>query len=209
MTDWILIFLKGFLAGLFIAAPVGPVAVICVKRAIFYGARGGLAAGLGAAFADAFFGAIVGFGVAVVSNWLLDHQEPIRVVGGIILLGLGLQLLLIKEKPVSEEDDVSPMGLFSTFVTTFMLTITNPITILSFFTVFAALGLAQVQLDYTTAGVLVAGVFSGSAFWWIAISGAVMLARGKIGTSWMTTIKKYSGLIIIGFGLYALASVIF
>lgn len=204
MTEWIIIFLKGLIAGLFIAAPVGPVAVLCVKRAMYYGAAGGLAAGLGAAVADALFGAIAGFGVAAVADWLLEHEDAIRFVGGIILIVLGISLLLSKHQ--TREQAVSRMGLFGTFFTTFTLTVTNPITILSFLTVFASLGLASAQLDYTLAGILVAGVFIGSAVWWIAISAIVVLARGRIGFEWMPVIKRWSGVLIIGFGLYAIAT---
>ena len=204
MAEWILILLKGFVAGLFIAAPVGPVALLCVKRAMYYGAAGGLAAGLGAAVADAFFGAIAGFGVAAVSGFLLDHAEQIRLVGGIILVVLGVSLFFSKTKP--SENGTTSRGLVGTFFTTFMLTVTNPITILSFITVFASLGLAGANMNYAEAGILVAAVFLGSAFWWIAISVIVVFARGKIGFEWMPVIKRWSGVLIVGFGIYALVT---
>jgi threonine/homoserine/homoserine lactone efflux protein len=204
MADWIEIFLKGIVAGLFIAAPVGPVALLCIKRAMYYGAAGGLAAGLGAAIADAVFGAIAGFGVAAVSGWLIDHAEPIRGVGGVILIALGIHLFVSRTKP--SENGASSAGLAGTFFTTFMLTLTNPITILSFVTVFASLGLAGVNMDYAEAGILVAAVFLGSAFWWIAISFMVVFARGRIGFEWMPVIKRWAGILIIGFGIYALGT---
>lgn len=204
MADWIEIFLKGIVAGLFIAAPVGPVALLCVKRAMYYGAAGGLAAGLGAALADAVFGAIAGFGVAAVSGWLIEHSEPIRGVGGVILIALGLHLFVSRTTP--SDSGASSAGLAGTFVTTFMLTLTNPITILSFITVFASLGLAGFNMDYAEAGILVAAVFLGSAVWWIAISAIVVLARGRIGFEWMPVIKRWAGILIIGFGIYALGT---
>lgn len=204
MTEWILIFLKGTVAGLFIAAPVGPVAVLCIKRAMYYGAAGGLAAGFGAALADAFFGAVAGFGVAAVSGWLIEHELPIRGIGGIILVVLGGHLFL--SRSAAPDGSATGMGLAGTFATTFTLTLTNPITILSFLTVFASLGLAGAELSYGLAGVLVAGVFFGSAVWWVAISAIVVFARGKIGFEWMPVIKRWSGLLIIAFGSYALVS---
>ena len=206
MADWIIIFVKGLVAGLFIAAPVGPVAVLCIKRAMYYGAAGGLAAGLGAAMADAIFGAVVGFGVAAVSGWLIEHEQAIRGVGGVILVFLGLQLLLSRVKPMEKGATASSAGLLGTFFTTFMLTLTNPITIISFLTVFASLGLAGAQLSYGQAGFLVAGVFIGSGIWWIAISALVVFARGKIGFEWMPVIKRWSGVLIVAFGIYALLS---
>ncbi len=204
MADWIIIFLKGLVAGLFIAAPVGPVAVLCVKRAMYYGAAGGLSAGLGAAMADAVFGAVVGFGVAAVSGWLIEHEQSIRGVGGVILVALGAQLFFSRSKPM--EKGASGAGLAGTFFTTFMLTLTNPITIISFLTVFASLGLASVNLSYGEAGVLVAGVFLGSGVWWIAISAIVVFARGRIGFEWMPVIKRWSGVLIVGFGIWALVT---
>jgi len=204
MAEWILVFLKGLVAGLFIAAPVGPVAVLCVKRAMYFGAAGGLAAGLGAALADAVFGALVGFGVAAVSGWLLAHEEWIRGIGGIILVALGIHLFFSRSQ--GADRNVSSAGLLGTFVTTFMLTLTNPITILSFLTVFASLGLASANLDYALAGILVAGVFIGSGAWWLAISAIVVFARGRIGFEWMPVIKRWSGVLIVGFGIYALVT---
>jgi len=206
MAEWIIIFLKGLVAGLFIAAPVGPVALLCVKRAMYYGAAGGLAAGLGAAVADAFFGALAGFGVAAVSGFLIEHAEPIRLVGGVILIALGVHLFLSKTKPLEKGTAIGSRGLVSTFFTTFTLTLTNPITILSFITVFASLGLAGVNMGYAEAGILVAAVFLGSAVWWIAISAIVVFWRGKIGFEWMPVIKRWSGVLIVGFGIYALVT---
>ncbi|MEO1193010.1 MAG: LysE family transporter [Pseudomonadota bacterium] len=202
MGLWFDIFLKGIVAGLIIAVPVGPVAVICIKRAIYYGVPGGLAAGFGAAVADAFFGAVAGFGIAAVSHFLIEQEHWIRGIGGLILIFLGAAFFLYPGKP--PERGASRAGLAGTFLTTFMLTLTNPITIITFLTIFATLGLAGNPLSYGSAGVLVAGVFLGSALWWVSISMAVLLARGRIGTSWMPQVKRWSGALIFGFGIYAL-----
>lgn len=202
MILWLEIFLKGIAAGMVIAVPVGPVAVICIKRAMYYGLPGGFSAGMGAAIADAFFGAVAGFGIAAISHFLITQEQVIRGVGGLILVVMGILFFFFPGAP--PEKGASRAGLAGTFLTTFMLTLTNPITIITFLTVFASLGLAGTQMSYGAAGVLVAGVFLGSALWWLAISLAVMLARGKVGTAWMPTVKRWSGVLIFGFGIYAL-----
>ncbi|MBC6406360.1 MAG: LysE family transporter [Rhodospirillales bacterium] len=185
-----------------IAIPVGPVAVICIKRAIYYGVPGGISAGMGAAAADAFFGAVAGFGIATVSHFLIQHEHFIRGAGGLILVMLGIVFFLFPGEPPVK--GASRAGLAGTFLTTFMLTLTNPITIITFLTVFASLGLAGQTMNYGTAGLLVAGVFLGSAIWWLGISLTVLLARGRIGVAWMPQVKRWSGLLILTFGIYAL-----
>ncbi len=202
MVLWLEIFLKGIAAGMIIAVPVGPVAVICIKRAIYYGIPGGLSAGMGAAVADAFFGAVAGFGIAAVSHFLIQQEHWIRGIGGLILVVLGVLFFFFPGAP--PQKGASRAGLAGTFFTTFMLTLTNPITIITFLTIFASLGLAGVPLSYGTAGVLVAGVFLGSAIWWLSISLAVLMARGHIGVAWMPQVKRWSGLLIFAFGIYAL-----
>jgi len=204
MTAWLLIFLKGILAGMIIAVPVGPVAVICIKRSIYFGVLGGLSAGFGAAVADAVFGAVVGFGIAAVTQFLAEHESVIQLVGGIILLVLGLVFIL--RPGGAPGDSPSRAGMAGTFLATFTLTMTNPATILTFLTVFSSLGLATANLGYDEAAILVAGVFLGSAIWWVSISLAVLLARGRIGVAWMPRVKRWSGVIVIAFGIYALWS---
>jgi len=201
MILWLEIFLKGIAAGMVIAVPVGPVAVICIKRAMYYGLPGGFSAGMGAAIADAFFGAVAGFGIAAVSHFLITQEVWIRLVGGIALLAIGFLFVFFPGSP--PEKGPSRAGLAGTFLTTFMLTLTNPITIITFLTVFASLGLASAPMSYGAAGVLVAGVFLGSAIWWLSISLAVLLARGKIGTAWMPMMKRWCGVLVFGFGVYA------
>ncbi len=202
MPIWLDIFLKGIAAGLVIAVPVGPVAVICIKRAIYYGIPGGVSAGMGAAIADAFFGAVAGFGIAAVSHFLIAQEHWIRGVGGLILVVLGFLFFFYPGEPPNK--GASRAGLAGTFLTTFMLTLTNPITIITFLTIFASLGLAGAPLSYGAAGFLVAGVFLGSALWWMAISLTVLLARGKIGVDWMPVVKRWCGALIFAFGVYAL-----
>ena len=198
--------LKGLLIGFSIAAPVGPIGVLCIRRTLADGRLAGLLSGLGAASADALYGCVAGFGLTVVSNFLISQQNWIRLVGGLFLIFLGIKTLLAK--PAGEAAQVQKKGLPGAFVSTFLLTLTNPMTILSFTAVFAGLGLASSVGDFSSAGILVLGVFCGSAAWWLLLSGIVGFVREKFNYKVMIWVNRISGLIIVGFGVVALTSLL-
>ena len=198
--------LKGIAAGLLIAAPVGPVGVLCVHRTLAWGRLHGLLSGLGAAVADALFAAIVAFGLGFVSDFLLAQQEWLRLGGGILLLLLGIKNLTSKPPAV---DLAEPRrSLAGDSASAFALTATNPVTIVSFIGVFAALG---VTAQHTTAeaGLLVLGVFSGSAIWWLALSGGVGLMRRVMEAIFLRWVHVISGLLLLLFGIGVLAALAF
>ena len=192
--------------GFSIAAPVGPIGVLCIRRTLAEGRITGLVSGLGAATADAIYGSIAGFGLAFISNFLVSQQVWLRLVGGAFLLYLGIRTLLAK--PSEQAAATHGSGLPGAYASTFLLTLTNPITILSFVAIFAGLGLAGTASHYASAGVLVLGVFIGSAVWWFLLSGGVGLFRDKFNPRALLWVNRISGLIILGFGIFALASVV-
>lgn len=196
--------LKGCVIGVSIAAPVGPIGVLCIRRTLAGGSSAGLVSGLGAASADALYGAVAAFGMTAVSSALVSQREILSLIGGVFLLYLGIKTML--SKPADHAAVVNGRGLFGTFVSTLVLTLTNPMTILSFVAIFAGLGLANAAGDYPSAGLLVLGVFMGSAFWWLALSAGVGLLRSRITVVSMRWVNRISGVIITGFGLVALAS---
>jgi len=208
------LFAKGLAVGLAIAAPVGPVGVLCVRRTLSEGRLVGLSAGLGAAVADAFYGGIAAFGVAAVSGFLLDHLDALRLIGGVILCLLGYRSFHARTSPpaldVSEPDGraarwaAHPGALGGAFGSTFLLTLTNPLTILSFAAIFAGLGLGDAGGDPVLAGLLVLGVFLGSAFWWLGLAVGVGALRRAIGQGLMRRINQASGLMIGAFGIAAI-----
>ena len=201
------LFAKGLLIGLSVAAPVGPIGVLCINRTLSDGARIGFITGLGAAVADGVYGAIAAFGIASVSLFLLDHQDLIRALGGLGLIAIGLQMGL--RKPTERSAATGGVrGLFSAFVSCFLLTLANPATILSFLAIFAALGLADRPGDLTAALIMVLGVFLGSALWWLGLSGAVGMMRHKVGEGVRVWINRISGIVLGAFGLLALASLL-
>jgi threonine/homoserine/homoserine lactone efflux protein len=185
---------------------VGPIGVLCIRRTLADGQASGLVSGLGAATADAIYGCIAGFGLTFISSFLVSQQTWLRLIGGLFLCYLGLKTLLAK--PAEEAAQARGTSLIGAYASTFFLTITNPMTIISFAAIFAGLGLAAASANYVSAGVLVFGVFSGSALWWLLLSGGVGLFRQKFNLSALQWINKLSGVIIAGFGVFALASMI-
>jgi threonine/homoserine/homoserine lactone efflux protein len=196
--------LKGLLIGFSIAAPVGPIGVLCIRRTLAQGRAAGLVSGLGAASADALYGCIAGFGLTFISSLLISQQIWLKLIGGAFLCYLGIRTLLAP--PAERAAATAGMGLLGAYTSTFLLTLTNPTTILSFIAVFAGLGLASMGGDYAAAALLVLGVFAGSALWWLLLSGGVGLLRARFDTRAMRWVNRISGGVITIFGVLALAS---
>lgn len=194
--------LRGLVIGFSIAAPVGPIGVLCIRRTLAEGQASGLVSGLGAATADALYGCVAGFGLTFISKILFGQQIWLRLIGGAFLCYLGLKTFLAR--PAEQVASAQRDGLAGAYGSTFFLTLTNPMTILSFAAIFAGLGVASASGNYLSAGVLVLGVFIGSALWWLILSGGVGLFRAKFSPHGLRWVNRISGVIIIGFGLLAL-----
>jgi threonine/homoserine/homoserine lactone efflux protein len=198
--------LKGVVIGFAIAAPVGPIGILCIKRTLIGGRLSGFYTGLGAALADTIYGCIGAFGLTLISSFLLGIGGWLKGIGGLFLLYLGLKTYL--EKPAKEREDVRELGHLKDFITTFFLTLTNPMTILSYMAILAGLGLAETQGNYTSAGLLVFGVFLGSLAWWLVLAELVTLFRKRVSGKVFLWINRLAGVIIIAFGIYSLYSLI-
>jgi predicted secreted hydrolase/threonine/homoserine/homoserine lactone efflux protein len=194
--------LRGLMIGFSIAAPVGPIGVLCIRRTLSYGRWVGFISGLGAATADALYGSIAAFGLAFLASFLVGQQVLLRLVGGLFLLYLGVRTFLAR--PASHEAQAHGESMPSAYFSTFFLTLTNPLTILSFAAIFAGLGLTSQAENYRSAGLLVAGVFLGSASWWLILSSLADLFRSRMNISAMTWANRISGTIIVLFGAAAL-----
>jgi len=195
-------FLRGLILGFSIAGPVGPIGILCIRRTLAFGRASGLVSGLGAATADAIYGSIAAFGLVFVSNFLVNQQNWIRLVGGAFLCWLGLKTFLAK--PSGQFETTKTTGLFGAYVSTFLLTLTNPMTILSFAAIFAGLGLSAAGGNYNTSLLLVLGVLLGSALWWLTLSTGVGLLRSKFNQTAMRWVNRISGAAIIAFGIFAI-----
>jgi threonine/homoserine/homoserine lactone efflux protein len=200
-----LFFLKSLLIGFSIAAPVGPIGLLCIQRTIAYGRASGLVTGLGAATADGLYGVVAAFGLTTISGFLVGQQFWFRLIGGLFLLYLGARTFLSKSAEKAGSSGHS--SLFSDYASTVFLTITNPMTILSFAAVFAGLGLASTGGNRASAVLMVGGVVLGSTLWWLALSAGVSLVGHKLNRGSLNIISRVSGAILIGFGILALASV--
>jgi threonine/homoserine/homoserine lactone efflux protein len=194
--------ISGIIIGFSIAAPVGPIGVLCIRRTLAEGRRHGLVSGLGAATADAVYGCIAAFGLTFISDVLVQQQLWLRIIGGAFLIFLGVKTILSKpsEKPSSEKRT----GLLTAYGSTFFLTLTNPMTILSFVAIFAGIGLGSTVADYGSAALLVFSVFSGSALWWLVLSGTVGILKKKVTPRVLMWINRTSGAIIVGFAVFIL-----
>lgn len=199
-------FARGLIIGVSIAAPVGPIGVLCIRRTLAEGRVAGFVSGLGAASADAVYGFMAAFGLTFISTFLVDHQSWIRLLGGFFLLYLGVRTL---RAPVSDEGaEVQDRGRLGNYLSIFILTLTNPLTILSFAAVFAGLGVGAASGDYLAAAATVLGVFTGSALWWLTLSVGVSLFRGRVTPRSMAWVNRISGAVIVLFGIAAVASLV-
>ena len=196
--------LKGIAVGIVIAVPVGPVGVMCVRRTIFEGKLAGLVSGLGAATADALFGCIAAFGLTFVSDWLIGYHQWLRVAGGCYLLYLGGSALLA-EPEVKQSSEPDAEGLLRDFLSTFALTLTNPITILVFFGIFSALGFIGEDAIFFRAAILVFGVWFGSLLWWLTLTFGLGSLFRSFEARHLKWINRASGIILFlsGAGLLA------
>jgi threonine/homoserine/homoserine lactone efflux protein len=201
------LFLQGFILGFSIAAPVGPIGVLCIRRTLAQGRLVGFVSGLGAASADMFYGSIAAFGLTAISALLVSKQFILSLVGGGFLLYLGVKTFL--EKPASEPAKAEATGLWGAFVSTLFLTLTNPMTIIAFVAMFAGLGLGRNTDAYVLSAIkIVLGVFLGSATWWLILSQGVGFFRDRFTPRAMLWVNRISGLIIMGFGVAALVSLL-
>lgn len=196
----------GLVIGFSIAAPVGPIGILCIRRTLGEGWRAGLLTGLGAATADAIYGCIAGFGLIFVSRFLVSQQIWLRFFGGLFLSYLGIKTF--RARPADQVSLNKKHNLISAYASTFVLTLTNPMTIISFVAIFAGVGLATGGGDYASATVLVLGVFLGSALWWFILTGTVGILRASSTPHWMQWVNRVSGTVIAGFGILALFSLV-
>ena len=195
-------FLRGLIIGFSIAAPVGPIGVLCIRRTLVQGRISGFVSGLGAATADALYGCVAGFGLTFISSFLIGQQGWFSLIGGAFLLYLGVKTFLAK--PSERSASARGGGLVAAYGSTFFLTLTNPVTILAFAAIFAGLGIAGRAGDYLSAGILVLGVFSGSTAWWFILSTGVGVVRKRFDLQVLRWVNRISGLIILGFGLISI-----
>lgn len=196
------VLIKGLIAGLIISAPVGPVNVLCISRSVEKGFTAGVVSGLGAAAADTIYGGIAGFSVQFVIGFLLREEFWIRLLGGLLLIGIGIHYYFRKPKPKQRRRDSTASH--SDFVTAFLLNLTNPTTVLSFLAVLTVLGLHS-QKTWLQGLTLVGGIFAGAMLWWVTLAAIASRFRGRMTDRTMMWMNRVAGIAIGGFGVVTVA----
>lgn len=195
---------QGILIGLVVAVPVGPLGLLCINRSLMLGAGAGLASGLGVASADALAAGIAALGISLIADFLLAHQFVLRLAGGIFLCILGYRIF--RTEPAAKVPTISANGLLSAYATTFFLTFTNPVTILSFVAIYAGWHVPSLHGRYLATAFLASGVFIGSALWWVILFAGLTLFRWNLSNGFLAWVHRLSGVAIAGFGIVVLLS---
>jgi threonine/homoserine/homoserine lactone efflux protein len=197
-------FLRGVLVGVVIAVPVGPIGILCVRRSILKGPFSGLISGLGAAVADTLFGCVAAFGLTAVAEALIQHQGWLKLGGGTFLCAIGIRS--IATEPKVPRPGATDRGRLGDFMSTFFLTLTNPVTILALAAIFAAVGIVEEDFDLASTSVLVGGVFVGSAAWWLMLTAIAMPLRDRLDPNHLEWVARVAGSLLLASGFYVLAS---
>jgi threonine/homoserine/homoserine lactone efflux protein len=202
----LMLLLRGVVIGFSIAAPIGPIGVLCIRRTLAEGRLSGIASGLGAATADAVYGCVAVLGLTFISSILIDQEVWLRAIGGLFLCYLGIETF--SAKPAQATAPCEMEGLTYAYASTFFLTLVNPMTLLTFTAVIAGLGLTITAEGSEIVMTWVLGVFAGSSLWWLILSGGIGVFREKFDPPKLQWINRFSGAIITGFGLAALLSLV-
>ena len=198
--------LKGMIIGFSIAAPVGPIGVLCIRRTLAEGRAYGFASGLGAATADGFYGTVAALGLTLISSFLIDQANWLHLIGGAYLCYLGIKTF--RSKPAERAAEAKGRGLVGAYTSTLFLTLTNPLTIFAFAAIFAGVG-AEVASGNTFGALnVVLGVFLGSATWWLILVTLTSLFRSRLSTGGLVWVNRVSGVLILGFGAVMLYGLI-
>jgi threonine/homoserine/homoserine lactone efflux protein len=194
-------FIKGLILGFIICVPFGPIGLLCVHRTLMDGKVAGIAAVLGASVVDAIYCAIAGLGVSYISNFLTNERTVLRLAGGIVLIAMGIKIFLTH--PTEKTPEAKGHGLFASFGSSFFLMLTNPLAVLVFTATFSALGIGGWHDAYLSTGMLVAGVFVGSALWAPIFVAGVHLLSPQLTPSQLRLANGIAGVILFGFGVVA------
>src|SRR5258708_1781934 len=194
--------LKGFLIGFAVAAPVGPVGLLTIRRSIVHGKMMGFITGTGAALADAVFGAVAAFGIRAVTDFLTHPANAFELIGGALMIVLGVQAARSLPPAESKVSTETP-NLLGAFGSTLVITLTNPMTILGFIAIFS--GLKQHPYNSLTAVELTLGVFLGSVAWWLLLSHLATWLGNQLNGRGMRWINACAGLGVALLGVWQLA----
>ncbi|NDE90047.1 MAG: lysine transporter LysE [Alphaproteobacteria bacterium] len=200
LLDEISVFTRGLVLGVVIAAPVGPIGLLCIRRTLEKGIFAGLATGFGAAVADVIFAAIAAFGITAALTLLTGMEKEIRFFGGFMLMVMAIRMFL-KKMEIEQTSHRSAAGLLKAFITGFLITITNPLTILG---VLAVIATFAGHLEYVQAATLTGGIFCGSLAWWVALSGGVFLIRKHFTSNALNWVNRGTAVLLLVLSVWAI-----
>jgi len=197
--------LRGLIIGFTIAAAVGPITLLVIRRTIAHGGRYGFASGLGVAAADATYAGVAAFGLTAITSILVSGHLLLGIIGGAIIAVMGIRTIV--SRPAGPAADAERPGLAGAFLSIYALTMTNPLTIVLYAGVFAGIGLVAGS-SFVDAAVITLAAWLGSAAWWVVLCSIVGWARGRISTTALLWVNRISGAALVVFGIAAIASVI-
>jgi putative LysE/RhtB family amino acid efflux pump len=196
--------LKAWLVGISIAAPVGPIGILCIRKTLELGFKGTILVGLGAALADSVYGLVAALGLSIISQFLLAKAALIKIVGGMLLLYLAYKEF--KNKNLASEPSLKSKADLRLGVEVFLLTLANPLTTLSFMSIFASMSDGDGPTTYAKALSMVLGVFLGSMTWWLILGSMLLRVKDKLSQTWLHRIRYVSALVLTGLGIVAIIS---
>lgn len=200
--------LKGIIIGLSVSIPLGPIGILVIQKTLSQGKKTGFVTGLGAAFADFIYAIIASLGISIIIDSIVKHHIYFQIIGGLFLIYLGYKVFFTN--PIKQLRQSNGGGsLIGDFLSTFLLTITNPMALLLFIGVFAGIGFLDKQFDYQSIVYIILGVIIGTSLWWYILATLISLFRKKIRIRRLNWINKISGLVIFIFGIVAILSIFF
>lgn len=197
----ILLFLKGALLGFCVAAPVGPIGVLCMRRSLSYGLKYGFITGLGAAAADTVYGAVAAFSLSWITDYLVLHQKQFQIWGALIIATLAIYII---KKPIQKSKDRKGKAtMFKNFISSFFLTISNPLTLLTFIALFASFDVGTKNQSIFHSLLITIGVMTGASAWWLSLSWGASRMRNILSTNNLKKINNITGAFLLIFAIFA------
>ncbi len=203
------IIFKGILVGLSVSVPLGPIGVLCIQRTLNKGYISGIISGTGASFADIIYAVIAGFGITFISDFLIAQQSIIRIVGGLFLIFVGIKIYLSNPIKQIREQRTKGKRYLTDFITSFLVTISNPITILAFGVIFSSFSMIDKSTEPVEISMILASVFAGALLWWMTLISIVSLFKKKIRLRNLFWINKITGVLIVIFAIIVVISAFF
>ena len=199
--------IKGILIGISVSAPLGPIGVLCIQRTLNKGFKSGLISGIGAASADIIYAIIAGFSITFISDFLIENQNYIRIIGGMFLIFIGAKIFTSNPAKQIRKLRTKGNNYYKDYITSFLVTVSNPITILAFGAIFASFNMVEKGSGTFPIIILVVTVFSGAILWWLSLISIVTIFKSRIRLRNLLWINRVTGVLIIIFALFVIISV--